>query len=161
MKKILLNYLNKHEILCNRQFGFRPGLSTFDAINIFTSDLYSSLDDHKSIISIFIDFSKAFDTVHHDILLDKLHHYGIRGCVHKWFKSYLSNRYHYTHFNKAISTTKPIQFGVPQGSILGPILFLLYINDMSSFSTSLNTIQFADDSTLYVYARWQPNWPHS
>ena len=77
MKEKLLDYLNKNKIISNSQFGFRPGLNTFDAINKFTSDLYSALDDHKSIISIFIDFSKAFDTVQHNILLDKLHHYGI------------------------------------------------------------------------------------
>ena len=127
MKKILLNYLNKHNILSNSQFGFRPGLNTFDAISKFTSYLYSALDDHKSIISIFIDFSKVFDTVHDNILLDKLQHYVIRGCVHEWFRSYLSNRFQYTLLNKATSSTKPIHHGVPQGSILGPILFLLYI----------------------------------
>lgn len=151
MKKILMCYLNKHNILCDRQFGFRPGLNTFDAVHKFTSDLYSALDEHKSILTVFVDFSKAFDTVHPKILLDKLFHYGIRGCVHKWFHSYLHGRSHYTTFDKARSDINPIHLGVPQGSILGPILFLLYINDMSSISTSLNTIQFADDSTLYMY----------
>ena len=149
MKNFLMNYLNKHKILSNSQYGFRSGLNTFDALAKFTSDVYSALDNHKSIISIFIDFSKAFDTVHPNILLDKLQHYGIRGNIHKWFKSYLSNRSHYTLHNKTTSNIKTMHLGVPQGSILGPILFLLYINDMNSVST-FNIIQFADDSTLYL-----------
>ena len=155
-----MRYLDKRNILNNRQFGFRPGLNTFDAINKFTSDVYSALDDHRSIISILIDFSKAFDTVHPDILLDKLYYYGTRDCVHKWFSSYLHGRSQYTPFNNARSSTNPIQFGVPQGSILGPILFLLDINDMNSISTSLNTIQFADDSTLYMYGDNPTNLIH-
>lgn len=150
MKNFLMSYLSKQKILNNRQFGFRPGLNTFDAINLFTSDLHNALNNHKSIISIFIDFSKAFDTVDPNILVDKLQHYGIRGCVQKWFKSYLTGRSQFTSYNNSKSTIKPIQLGVPQGSILGPILFLLYINDICYASTALSTIQFADDSTLYM-----------
>ena len=150
MKNFLMNYLNSQRILNNRQFGFRPGLNTFDAINVFTSDLHDALNKHKSIISIFIDFSKAFDTVDPNILIDKLRHYGIRGCVENWFNSYLTGRSHCTAYNNSKSSTKPIHLGVPQGSILGPILFLIYINDISNASTAFNTIQFADDSTLYM-----------
>ena len=150
MKNFLMSYLSKQKILNDRQFGFRPGLSTFDAINLFTSDLYNALDNHKSIISIYIDFSKAFDTVDPDILVDKLQHYGIRGCVRDWFKSYLTGRSQFTFYKNSRSVIKPIHLSVPQGSILGPILFLLYINDMCNATTALNTIQFADDSTLYM-----------
>ena len=92
MKNQLILFLNKMQILNNRQFGFRPGFSTFDAINTFTSDLHTALNKSKSILSIFIDFRKAFDTVQPHILLDKMYHYDIRGCIHDWFRSYLNNR---------------------------------------------------------------------
>ena len=127
----------------NRQFGFRPGLNTFDAINLFNSDQYNALNNHKSILSIFIDFSKVFDTVDPNILVAKLQHYGIRDCVQKWINSYLTGRYQFTSYNTSKSIIKPIYLSVP-------ILFLLYINDICNASTALNTKQFADDSTLYL-----------
>uniref|UniRef100_A0A0P4VU25 Reverse transcriptase domain-containing protein n=1 Tax=Scylla olivacea TaxID=85551 RepID=A0A0P4VU25_SCYOL len=95
--------LNKMEILNNRKFGFRPGLSTFDALNTFTSDLYTALNNNKSVVSIFIDFRKAFDTVQHKILLNKMYHYGIRGCFHDRFKSNLNNRQQHTAINSTLS----------------------------------------------------------
>ena len=150
MKKYLMSFLNRNNILNNRQFGFRSGLSTFDAINTFTSDLYTAINNNKSILSVFIDFSKAFDTIQPNILLDKIYHYSIRGCIHNWFSSYLKNRSHYTVFNTCASSSREISLGVPQGSILGPILFLIYINDICNISNSLKAILFADDSTFYM-----------
>ena len=84
MKKHLLIFLSKMNILNDKQFGFRPGFNTFDAINTYTSALYTALNNNKSIISIFIDFRKAFDTVQPNILLDKMYHYGIRGIANDW-----------------------------------------------------------------------------
>ena len=91
-KKPLVHFLNKKNILNNRQLGFRPGFCTFDALNTFTSDFHTALNKSKYILSIFIDFRKAFDTAQPHILLDKMYHYGIRGCIHDWFRSYLNNR---------------------------------------------------------------------
>jgi hypothetical protein len=100
-------------------------------------------------IGIFLDFSKAFDTVNHQILLEKLNCYGIRGVANQWIKSYLSDRQQYTCYNGKNSSISNIKCGVPQGSILGPILFLLYINDLGTFTDKLTTIMSADDSNLF------------
>lgn len=150
MKNFLISYLEKNKILNQTQFGFRRNHNTFQALNLFSSDIYSALDNKLSVLSVFIDFSKAFDTVNHKILLDKLYHYGIRGPIHSWFTDYLTNRTQQTVFEGEFSTLKNNHLGVPQGSILGPILFLLYINDISDIFTHSKTILFADDMTLYL-----------
>ena len=150
MKKFLLAYLTSKNILSEHQFGFRKGLSTFDALNLITSDIFSTLDSHKSAIGVFVDFQKAFDTVPHELLLRKLNHYGIRGCLLKWFKCYLSNRTQSTIYESCHSTPLPVTYGVPQGSILGPILFLIFINDISNIFTRFKVVLFADDSTFYL-----------
>ena len=125
MKSKLMSYLQKNEILINSQYGFRPGLNTYHALNKFSSHLYSSLDNKLSVLSIFVDFSKAFDTVNHNILLQKLYHYGIRGTLHSWFKTYLTDRSQSTLLDGYKSSVRKISTGVPQGSVLGPTLFLI------------------------------------
>ena len=99
---------------------------------------------------MFLDFSKAFDTVDHSILLTKLNHYGIRGVAYDWFESYLSNRKQYVTYNGSKSSTKTVRCGVPQGSILGPILFLIYINDLASICKKTLPFLFADDTNLFI-----------
>ena len=99
-------------------------------------------------IGIFLDLSKALDTIDHKILLNKLEHYGFRGVVLEWFKNYLSNRTHYVSYNNCKSSLRDIVCGVPKGSILGPLLFILYVNDITFTSNVLDFILFADDTTI-------------
>ena len=108
------------------------------------------MDDNKYGCGVFIDLKKAFDTVNHNILLQKLEHYGIREVSLSWFKSYLANRKQYVHLNGVNSEIKNITCGVPQGSVLGPLLFLLYINDLPNILQKLKFYLFADDTNIYL-----------
>ena len=108
-----------------------------------------SLSKKEHVIALFMDLSKAFDTIDHDILLYKLNKYGIRGIVLSWIKSYLSNRQQFVSIDKVESSLLNIKCGVPQGSILGPLLFVIYINDIVNSSTVLAFVLFADDTNLY------------
>ena len=119
------------------------------AIIELVEEITNSLDNHESTVGVFIDLKKAFDTVDHGILIEKLYHYGIRGIANKWIGSYLMNRYQYVNINGTNSDYMNVLCGVPQGSILGPILFILYINDMCNVSTLLKPILFADDTNLF------------
>ena len=144
----ILNFLDKFNILSPNQFGFRPRISTADALLKFIDFQYNVLNDKKYSCNIFIDFRKAFDTVDHSILLRKLDAYGVRGSAHKLLTNYLSNRRHYVSIENTSSNEHTTNMGIPQGSILGPLLFLIYINDLPNVSKEFNTILFADYTTL-------------
>jgi hypothetical protein len=150
MYKRLISFINTHKLLYEYQFGFREGHSTNLAIVYLVDKISQALDNGEYVIGLYLDFSKAFDTVDHKILLQKLEHYGIRGVALDWFKSYLENRKQCVDINGTLSDLCHLSCGVPQGSILGPILFLLYINDLSRVSHYLFSLLFADDSNMFA-----------
>ena len=122
----IISYLEKFSILYNNQFGFRSKHSTIHALLLLTDKIQRSIDNGTYSCGIFLDLSKAFDTVDHKILLTKLEYYGIRGVVNDWFASYLSNRRQFVSCFGTDSDYHTVSCGVPEGSVLGPLLFLLY-----------------------------------
>jgi retron-type reverse transcriptase len=143
----LTTFLNINNIISPSQFGFRKSHSTVHPLTLFINSIGQALNEKRHSIAIFCDLKKAFDTVDHNILLKKLAKIGVSEAALKWFKSYLSDRYQYVSIGSSASNLCSIKIGVPQGSILGPLLFLIYINDLPKISNLLNFL-YADDTTL-------------
>lgn len=148
--KNLSEYFYDNDILTKSQYGFRAGHSTLHALINATDNLYKSIDKNMHTLGIFIDFSKAFDTINHKILCSKLEHYGVQGNMLSLISNYLSNRHQYVQYGGNDSTRLPILHGVPQGSVLGPLLFTLFINDIVNASNQSLFVLFADDANVFV-----------
>ena len=144
----LYDYFTGNELIYESQYGFRQLHSTELAALELTDKIYISLDNKKQPLAIFLDLSKAFDTIDHSILLYKLHHYGVQGTALEWFKSYLTNREQYVEYNDKTSSLQKLETGVPQGSILGPLLFIIYMNDISTVTDKFHFTLYADDTSL-------------
>ena len=144
-----INFFNKHSVLLLTQYGFRDNHSTSHILTGVLTSLYDNINNKKYTALLLLDLKKAFDTVNHKTLLTKLEHYGIRGTTLDLFASFLTNRFQYVSLENHRSNLKKINYGVPQGSVLGPLLFNIYINDIST-NVSCTSRLFADDTCLIV-----------
>ena len=153
MHKKLNSFLEKNKILCDSQYGFRNSRDTEAAALDIVTDIQLKIDKNEKCCLLSLDLRKAFDTVDHNILLNILWNYGIRGKIYNWFKNYLENRKQYVKINGYISSKKQIICGVPQGSVLGPILFLIYINSITNLKLNGKITLFADDTTIIYFGK--------
>ena len=149
--KLLNNHLDINNILCDEQYGFRPKRSTSLAIFTYIKNITEEINKRKLVGSIYLDFAKAFDSINHPILLTKLKNMGVSKKLRNWIKSYLGNRCIRTKLNNSVSTSRKLLCGVPQGSVIGPTLFLCYINDLAFIikEAGANIGLFADDAVIY------------
>jgi len=146
----IYNFLVSHNLLCEQQYGFRKKCSTLLALLDMHNDISKSFDNKALSLGIFLDLSKAFDVINHDILLQKLSYYGICGLPLMLIESYLSNRKQFVRINGVDSSMSNVICGVPQGSILGPLFFIVFINDVVYCSNILQFILYADDTNVFL-----------
>lgn len=150
LKSRLIDFMKHNKILSHNQFGFLENTSTVDAMHKLVSEVVNNLNNNKKCLAIFLDLAKAFDTVPHEKLLDVLYNYGIRGIAHKLFKNYLSNRLQMVKLNDILSDKQQIKIGIPQGTVVGPILFITYINSLLKLPLEGVVVSYADDTSVVV-----------
>ena len=146
----LIRFLDKHKVTIAGQYGFRSGHSTAMAVLDMVEKVRGAWGQGNVALGILIDLKKAFDTVDHEILLAKLEHYGVRGTARKLVESYLKDRTQYAQYDGFESDRGPLSCGVPQGSVLGPLFFLMYVNDMARACPGLDLVLFADDTNIFA-----------
>ena len=151
--KRISTFLETNGVLSDKQNGFRKGFSTASAVAEFTDDMFLATNNGETILAVFVDLRKAFDTVNHDILCNKLQVYGIRGGVLDWCAHYLSGRSQRTLANNVKSDKCELSFGVPQGSVLGPLFFILYVNNVEKCLDNVKVQLHADDTIIFSSGR--------
>ena len=149
----LSGYLERNDLITSSQFGFRRRYNTELAVTLFTDRIRLAMDQGKLTGAVFIDLQKAFDTVEHSVLLSKLPFYGVTGNELMWIENFLSGRFQYVHYDDVKSELQLVKFGAPQGSILGPLLFFIQINDPSKIVDGCTVQMYADDTVIYTSHR--------
>ena len=153
----MIEFAEQYNILHRCQFGFRKNYSTSHVLIHLINRISLAIDPRETTVGVFLDLSKAFDTLDHQILFTKLEHYGIRDVALQWIKSYFSRRQQFVQINQTCSSMQTVKCGVPQGSILGPWFFILYINDLPKASKLTGRLLFPDDKSI-LFSHSNPNY---